>query len=94
MTDPLPFEQSHQRVMNDLQGWSKKTRGQLDRMYEEVLLDMDQTLEQVNAFISLIKHLLIEQDNQLAKATSHAEMDCIEGRIEQLWIEIEVLQCR
>ena len=92
--DPLPFEQSYRRVTNDLQRWSKKILGQVDRMCDDVVQDMDQTLSQVNGFISLMKNLLIEQDKQLTRATSNEEMDCIEGRIELILIEIELLKCR
>jgi hypothetical protein len=92
--DPLPFEQSYRRVTNDLQRWLKKILGQVDRMCDNVVQDMDQTLNQVNAFIDLMKNLLIEQDKQLARAMNNQEMDCIEGRIEQILIEIEVLKCR
>jgi hypothetical protein len=88
------FDRSYHQVIEDLNQWNKKLVGQLDEMYEKLLLDMNQTYDDVHYFASFTNAILIEQENQLEKATSNEEIDMIQERFNQILSEVQLLQCK
>jgi len=90
----LPFDKSYHKVIEDLHKWNKKMIKQVDEMYNNILVDMNKTFDDVHYFASLTNALLIEQENQLEKATSNEEIDMIQERINQILTEVQLLQCK
>lgn len=88
------LDKSYQKVIEDLNQWKTKINLQLNQMYENILIDMSKTLDDVHYFASFTNELLIEHENQLEKATSNEEINRLEERINQIIIEVQLLQCK
>lgn len=88
------LDKSYHKVIDDLHEWKTKLNLKVDEMYENILIDMSQTLDDVHYFASFTNALLIEYENQLEKTTSNEEINLLEERINQITTEIELLQCK
>jgi hypothetical protein len=90
----LPFNKSYYKVNEDLYKWKRKIILKFDDIYDNILDDMSQTFDDVHYFASFTNAILIEQEEQLEKATSNEEINIIEERINQIIAEVELLQCK
>ncbi|CAF4847926.1 unnamed protein product, partial [Rotaria socialis] len=85
------LHQSHNKVIEDLHTWDKNIVSQLDQIYDNILLDMKNTYEDVQYFASFTSKLLLEQENLLQQATSNDEINTIQERINEILTEITFL---
>ncbi len=89
----LSYDRSYHKVIEDLHQWNIKITSKIDEMYENILIDMNQTFNDVHYFISLTNAYLVEQENQLEKAINNEEINLIQERIDQIIVEIRFLHC-
>jgi hypothetical protein len=90
----FPLDKSYDKVVKDLHTWYKNIVKKLNEKADKILLDISTTFDDVHYFASFTNALLIEQENQLRKATTHEEMNIIEERINQIISEVQLLQCK